>query len=121
MVKKRSVLILISDFIDDNYHKTLQALAIKHDLVVIHLSDKREAKLPKMGIIPVFDKEARKTIWINTSSSEFRKGITEKFNLSKKQLQDICKKSNSSYLQIFTDEDYVTKLIKLFQIRNIKK
>jgi len=81
----------------------------------------REAKLPKMGIIPVFDKEARKTIWINTSSSDFRQGISNKFNINKNKLQDICKKAKASYLQVFTDEDYVSKLIKLFQIRKIKK
>lgn len=121
LVKKRSVFILISDFIDEQYQKNLQALASKHDLVVIHLSDRREAKLPKLGIIPVFDKEARKTIWINTSSSDFRQGITRKFTLSKNQLEDTCKKTNSSYMQIFTNEDYVNKLIRLFQIRNIRK
>lgn len=119
-VKKRSVIILISDFIDDDYYKNLKALANKHDLVVIHLSDRREAKLPKLGIIPVYDKEARRTIWINTSSSEFRRNISNKFVVNKNQLEDICRKSNSSYLQVFTNEDYVTKLIKLFQVRNVK-
>lgn len=121
VVKKRSVFILISDFVDEAYQKNLISLAQKHDLVVIHLSDTREAKLPKLGIVPVYDKEAKKTIWINTSSSAFRKGITYKFTISRNQLEDICKKTNSSYLQIFTNEDYVNKLIRLFQIRNIKK
>ncbi len=116
-VKKRSVVILISDFIDENYEKNIKALANKHDLVVIQLSDRREAKLPRLGIIPVYDKENKKTIWINTSSSEFRNSITHKFNLNKNLLKDICKKSNSSYLQIFNNEDYVNKLIKLFQVR----
>lgn len=117
IVKKRSVVILISDFIDENYDKNLKALANKHDLVVIQLSDRREAKLPRLGIIPVYDKENKKTIWINTSSSEFRSNITHKFNFNKNLLQDVCKKSNSSYLQIFNNEDYVNKLIKLFQVR----
>lgn len=121
VIKKRSVIILISDFIDEKYQKNFQALAGKHDLVVIHLADRREAKLPKMGIIPVFDKEARKTIWINTSSYDFRQGISRKFTLSKNELEDICRKTNSSYLQIFTNEDYINKLIRLFQIRNIQK
>ena len=120
-IKRRSVVIMISDFVDDNYDKSLRALANKHDLVVIHLSDRREAKLPKLGIIPVFDKESRKTIWLNTSSSAFRTGVSQKFILNKNKIEDICKKSNSSYLQIFTSEDYVTKLIRLFQVRNVRR
>jgi uncharacterized protein (DUF58 family) len=121
MVKKRSVIIMISDFIDEKYEKNLLSLANKHDLVVIHLNEMRETKLPRMGIIPVFDKESKRTIWINTSSSEFRRNLTEKFIASKNQLESICRKSNTSYLQILTNEDYVNKLIKLFQIRNVRK
>lgn len=121
VVKKRSVVIMISDFIDENYQKNMKSLASKHDLVVIHLADRREAKLPKMGIIPVYDKESKKTIWVNTSSSDFRSSITQKFTISKNEMEDICKKSNSSYLQIFTNEEYVNRLIKLFQIRNVRK
>src|SRR6478735_4718529 len=49
-IKRRSVIILISDFIDDGYLDNLKALARRHDLVVIHLSDKRETRLPKLGI-----------------------------------------------------------------------
>lgn len=119
-IKRRSVIILISDFIDENYQKNLQALANKHDLVVIHLSDRREAKLPRLGIIPIFDKESKRTVWINTSSSDFRNGISNKFAENKSLLEAICKKSNASYLQIFNNEDYVNKLIKLFQVRNLK-
>ncbi|MDZ7650592.1 MAG: hypothetical protein U5K54_27530 [Cytophagales bacterium] len=37
-------------------------MARKHDLVMIQVSDKRETQLPKLGIIPVFDKESNKTV-----------------------------------------------------------
>lgn len=120
-IKRRSVIVLISDFIDENYHNNLKALATKHDLVLIHISDRREAKLPMLGIIPVYDKESKKTIWINTSSFSFRKGLSLRFEENKNKLEDICKKSNSSYVQIFAGEDYVHKLIRLFQVRNVKK
>jgi uncharacterized protein (DUF58 family) len=57
-IKRRSVIILISDFIDEGYFDNLRALARRHDLVVIQISDKRETRLPKLGIIPVLDKES---------------------------------------------------------------
>ena len=71
LIKKRSVIIIISDFIDEGYDKNLRTLAKRHDLVAIHLKDDRETKMPKLGIIPIYDKESRKTIWVNTSSGEF--------------------------------------------------
>ncbi len=117
ILKKRSVVILISDFIDTQYENSLKALARKHDLVVIHLSDRRETILPKLGIIPIFDKENNKTVWINTSSNKFRQQIGAQFKTNKIQLEDICKKNKASYIQIFTHEDFVPKLVRLFKVR----
>ena len=36
-IKKKSLVILISDFIDKNYYKNLGALAKKHDVVCLHI------------------------------------------------------------------------------------
>ncbi|MEQ8530670.1 MAG: DUF58 domain-containing protein, partial [Imperialibacter sp.] len=41
MIHRKSVIIMISDFVDDDYQQGIKALAKKHDLVVIHLSDRR--------------------------------------------------------------------------------
>ncbi|MFW5761973.1 MAG: DUF58 domain-containing protein [Cyclobacteriaceae bacterium] len=118
MIKRRSVIVLISDFIDNNYQHNLRAIAHKHDLVVVHLFDKRETRLPNLGIIPLYDKEARKTIWINTSSHAFRENISKTYGKNRNDLEILCRKNNANYLQLNTDEDYVPKLIKLFKIRS---
>ena len=60
-IKRKSVIIMISDFIDEGYFHNLQSLARKHDLVVIQISDNRETNLPKLGIIPALDNESKKT------------------------------------------------------------
>lgn len=62
ILKRRSVVFLLSDFIDAGYEHNLKALARKHDLVVVHFYDKREVDLPRLGIIPVFDTETRRTV-----------------------------------------------------------
>ncbi len=117
-IKRRSVVILISDFIDDNYLDNLKALARRHDLVVIHISDKRETRLPKLGIIPVIDKESKRTLWINTSFGDFRKKISERHNDRKSMLESFSRKHQINFISLDTDEDYVPKLLKLFKIRN---
>ena len=121
MLKRRSVVILISDFIDDNYEHQLKAMARKHDLVVIRIHDERESKLPRMGIIPLLDKESGKTIWRNTSSANFRRNVSNMQQEGAKHLEDLCKRYQASYVSIRTDEDYVPKLIKLFKVRNLSK
>jgi uncharacterized protein (DUF58 family) len=116
-LKRRSVVILLSDFIDLNYEHNLKALAKKHDLVVLHLYDQREVSLPKLGIIPVYDTETGRTVWVNTSSISFRKGLQETFQQNKTRLERLCKQYNANYLALDSQEDFVPKLVELFRVR----
>lgn len=118
VIKRRSVIILISDFIDDGYFQNLKALAKRHDLVVIHISDKRETKLPRLGIIPVVDTESQKTLWINTSFGDFRKKISQGHDKRKEELVKFGRKHEINFISLDTDEDYVPKLLRLFKVRN---
>jgi uncharacterized protein (DUF58 family) len=118
LIKRKSILILISDFIDENFEQNLIALSRKHDLVVIHLSDRREFNFPRLGIIPLFDKEIKKTIWVNSSSLKFRNRISNSFDQKKMRLEEICKHNKANYVWVDTAEDYVPKLVRLFRVRN---
>ncbi len=117
-IKRRSVIVLISDFIDEGFHHNLKSLARRHDLVMIQISDKRETSLPKLGIIPVLDKESKKTIWVNTSFGDFRERIREHHGSRMTELADFSKKHQINFLSVDTNEDYVPKLLKLFKVRN---
>ena len=118
-IKRRSVIILISDFIDDHdYFDNLKALARRHDLVVIHISDKRETKLPKLGIVPVIDQETRRTLWVNTSFSDFRQKISKRLEDRKHNLERFSRKHQINFISLDTHEDYVPKLLRLFKVRN---
>lgn len=118
-IKRRSVIILISDFIDEpSYFHNLKSLARRHDLVVIQISDKRETRLPKLGIIPVLDKETKRTLWINTSFGDFREKITKRFRERKTTLEQFSRKHQINFLSLDTDEDYVPQLLRLFKVRN---
>ncbi len=117
MLRRKSVIILISDFLDKDYEHNLKALARKHDLVVIHVYDQREIKLPSLGIIPILDKESKQTVWLNTSSPTFKREMREVFEDNQQRLEKLCKQHNANYLAIDSREDYVPKLIQLFRIR----
>ena len=118
MIKKRSVIIFISDFIDEGYHHTLKGLARKHDLVMIRITDKRETKLPKLGIVPVYDKESKKTTWVNTSFGSFRDKLEKTYKTNESELSQFCKRHQINLVNIDTEEDYVPQLLRLFKIRN---
>lgn len=118
LLKRKSVVILISDFVDENYGHDLKALARAHDLVVIQVSDKRETTFPNLGIVPLHDQESGKTVWKNTSSGAFRKLLDQTYGDRQKELERFCLRNQANYTNIRTDEDYVPKLIRLFKVRN---
>ncbi|WP_339878354.1 DUF58 domain-containing protein [uncultured Algoriphagus sp.] len=118
LIKKRAVIVIISDFIDDGYERPFRALAERHDVVAIQLTDPRESALPSLGIIPVFDKEKGKTTWVNTAFGSFSKKIADTFTSERENLKDICKKNQINYLTIDTTQDIVGPLLELFKYRN---
>jgi uncharacterized protein (DUF58 family) len=118
IIKKRSIVIVISDFIDQGYERPFKALAQKHDLIAIQITDPRESALPTLGIIPVYDKEQGRTTWVNTAFGSFSKKILESFSSEREHLKEICKKNQINYLEIGTKNDIVLPLIELFKHRN---
>ncbi len=118
LIKKKAVIFLISDFIDENYEHSLKGLARKHDLVIIQLFDKRESSMPGLGIIPLIDKESGKTLWINTSSGNFKNTLDKTYKKNSSDLERFCSRNDVNYVAIETGEDYVPKLIRLFRHRN---
>ena len=121
LITRRSIIVVISDFIDDNYQKQLKSLSQKHDMILIQINDKRETNFPKLGIIPIVDKESGESIWINSSSTSFGNSLSDRIATKTTELEDLCKKQNVSYLQLSTDDDYVAKMIRFFKSRNRKK
>jgi uncharacterized protein (DUF58 family) len=121
LIKRRCVIIIISDFIDNDFEHNFKALAKRHDVVAIHLKDKRETALPSLGIIPLLEKETGRIIWANTSSKEFKEKLARNHSGNISGLERFCGKHQVNYLSLNTDDDYVSKLIKLFKVRNKTK
>ena len=117
VIKRRSMLLLISDFIDRNYEKEITMLARKHDLIVVQLMDQREQHFPGLGIIPLRDAESGQVSWVNTSSEAFRQKYLNDLALNRENLQNLCRRHKADYLAIDTSGDYVLQLVNLFQIR----
>jgi len=119
-LKRKSVIVLVSDFLNDDYDRNLKALSRKHDLVVIHIADAQELELLKVGIAPVYFKESNRNISINTSSTRTREKMINYYNEKKKSLRQLCQRNNANYLYIDTqkEEEVAPALINLFKIRN---
>lgn len=116
-VKKRSIVFLLSDFIDDGFEKILRVVSKKHDLIGIVLEDRREKEIPQLGLIKVIDSETETEKWIDTSSMHFR----NEFVVRTKQLYEkrkyIFRSNKIDSVNIQTGENYIKPLVQFFKLR----
>lgn len=117
MCHTKHLIIMISDFIDDGYQKVMKSMMRKHDVVVLQIFDRMEKETPSLGIVPVYEVEQKKTIWINTSFGGFRDRFSNVMGSARESLKDLCKKNDTQHLSVQTGVDYIPELISFFHAR----
>jgi uncharacterized protein (DUF58 family) len=117
IMKKRAITFLLSDFISEPYKEALNVAGKRHDIIGINVSDKRDKEIPDIGVMKVRDAESGKMIWVDTSSTSFRKKYAANYLQHEQHTRDVFMKSGSSFVPIQTDDDYVQKLQLFFKAR----
>jgi len=116
-VKKKSIVFLISDFMDQGYEKILRIVGKKHDLVGIVINDRREFELPKIGLVKLTDSETGRERWLDTSDSKVQKTITDIRQRVIQNRKSLFLSSRLDSIEINTGENYVKPLVQFFRVR----
>jgi len=118
VAKRKSVVFLISDFIDDDYWSSLKIVNRKHDLIGIRLFDPAEKLLPDLGVIKVRDPESGSSFWIDTSNRVEMEKLKNKINSDFDTFNKQAKKIGFDIISVSTNGDFVDPLISLFRKRD---
>ena len=115
---RRCIVFLISDFVAaDDFLLDLSLTARRHDLTACVISDRREAELPRVGILAVADPETGQTRVIDTTDEWFRREFAAKRRSERDALSRRLLASNVEFAEIPTSGDYVSPLVALFDRR----
>ncbi len=117
ILKKKAIVFLLSDFMDDSYEKTLRIAAKKHDLTGIRVYDKREVEMPNIGLVPMLDSETQKTQWVNTASKAVRNQYQKAHQKHVDAFETLFRKNGAGTLHCSLEESYVKKLLGYFKAR----
>lgn len=118
VLKKRSIGIVISDFLDPNaVEDGLKITGSKHDLLAIHIADPADRELPNVGMVEFFNAETNQKTWVNTSSEKVRSQFSTTARQFEQQLQELFKRTKMDHVSIDTTDDFILKLIQLFNSR----
>ena len=112
LLKKRSLVVLISDFYSINWEQELGNLCRKHDCITLRISDPQE--LPFSGLITLEDPETGVRIEAPTGLTSFKESWNQWHNERKALWESQCRKSGAALLELSTKEDAPSSLIKFF-------
>lgn len=117
VMKKKAIVFLLSDFMDDNYKDTLRIVANKHDVTGIRVYDTMEETLPNLGMVQMQDPETGKSTLVNSASKAVRKSYSKYHHERVSYFQEAFLKSGAGVLSCRVDESYVKKLLGYFKRR----
>ncbi|HKJ32027.1 MAG TPA: DUF58 domain-containing protein [Balneolales bacterium] len=117
LLKRRSILILASDFESPDFEKEIKVTNKKHDLVNIVIQDHLENELPDLGLIPLKDAETGAVQWVDTSNKKVRTAYKARRLKRHRELMDYFLKLHVDTVTVQTNESYVEPLMKFFQRR----
>ncbi|OQY39426.1 MAG: DUF58 domain-containing protein [Candidatus Cloacimonetes bacterium 4572_65] len=120
VIKKRSIVFLISDFLDSGFEDSLKYLAKKHDVIALRVTDPAEIEIPDAGIIHFVDPETGEDMMVNTSDKQFRDNYTKEILELEFATNRSFKDSKVDALDLHTDQSYVAELQKFF-MRRLKR
>lgn len=117
ILKKRSLIFVISDFRMRDWEDPLVHLASRHDVVCVRIGDPSDYSLPEMGAIPFTDPENGIKKLLPTNSKMFRASWREDGRMRQQRWTDACLKHGGYPLKISTNDDALSVLISYFTTR----
>ena len=115
VTKKKAIVFMLSDFMDDGYEKTLKIAGKKHDLTGIRVYDKHDEEIPNLGMVPMLDAETGTVQLINTASKTTRTNYNTNAIRLLNYYKDSFKRSGAGTINTRVDESYVKKLLGYFK------
>ncbi|MDQ3110565.1 MAG: DUF58 domain-containing protein [Bacteroidota bacterium] len=116
-IKNRCIVFVISDFMSGAFDDALKIANRRHDVVALHVYDRRELELPDIGLVQLMDPESGEIKWVNTSDASVRERYARTARIHRLWMDDLFKKSGVDSAHIATGDQYIKTLSALFRKR----
>ena len=117
VMKKKAIVFVLSDFIAEDYQRTLKITSGRHDVTGIRVYDEREEEIPNLGMVAMQDEETGKRIMVDTSSRAVRRNYSNYYRERVDYFSESFRRSGAGSLSTRVDESYVKKLLGYFKAR----
>lgn len=117
VLKKRSILFLVSDFFDEGYTDALRIVARRHDVVAVSINDRGEWDLPAAGWVRFADAESGRPALLPTFLPGVRQAHQARMEQLRQRRKQIFQKHRVDHLELWADAPYDKTLVQFFRMR----
>lgn len=117
VIRRRSVVFLVSDFLSDGFHRDMRIANQRHDVVAVKVQDPRERELLSVGLVEFEDAETGERLLLNTRDAEVREAFRTRVLKTDEELRKFFKSVNIDGIEVDSDQTYVESLIRFFRNR----
>jgi hypothetical protein len=114
-LKRRSLVVVISDFLCVNWEQELGDLSAAHDVIALRITDPTDQAPPDAGLAALEDTETFLHFRIPTASPSFRTAWIEWHEDRSRLWQAICRRSGAARLELSTTDDAAAFLARFFR------
>ena len=122
LTRRRSLIVIVSDFISEpGWDALLALLARRHEVVAIQVADPREFEIPSVGMVYVEDAETGEQIFVDTDDPVFQRRLREAADARQAELVEAARRAGVDLHQVLTDEDLVRALMRVSALRKRRR
>ncbi len=118
VTRRRAVVFLLSDFLDDGWQERLRVAARRHDLTAVVVGDRRESELPAAGILELEDAETGERLEVDTLDRRVRTALMEAARRDDEALSATFRSAGVGELRVQAGEPWIDDLIGFFRRRD---
>jgi len=115
VAKRRSVVFLLSDFLDQGYETALRLAARRHEIIAITISDPREEELPPVGIVEMEAPETGERIVLDASSRTTRHLYASLMAQERERRSRFLRSIHVDEVRVSTHGSYIIPLVAFFK------
>jgi uncharacterized protein (DUF58 family) len=117
LLKRRSLVVVVSDFLCVNWEQEMGNLGAKHDVIALRITDPLDREFPPTGLVSLGDNETDLRLRAPSSFSSFRADWVQWHEDRSRLWEAICRRSGAAALALSTDEDVAPALARFFRGR----